>query len=383
MQGAHVDARTAALEASRTVEVRASATEGLSRAPGGVGLDWVVVVLSAVFVGGVFLDGWAHAHGRVDESFFTPWHAVFYAGYAAVALALVATLFRNRARGYPWRQALPTGYGLSLLGALVFAVGGLGDMIWHILFGIEAGVEAVLSPTHLALAFGMGLIVSGPLRAAWRRPEPASGWAARAPMVLAITLTLSLLTFFTMFAHPTVHPAAGAGRPYAGSETMGVAGILLQAGLLTGTILFVVRFCTLPGWALTLMVTLNAAAMGFLNPHGGYPLALVVAAAAAGLSADLLRAQLRLTARRPTAWRLFAFVVPATFYLCYFLALILTEGIAWSVHLWAGSIMLAGIAGWLLSYLLLPPRSLEVPHGGLRDGSPVHLSPERRDPAPV
>jgi hypothetical protein len=65
------------------------------------------------------------------------------------------------------------------------------------------------------------------------------------------------------------------------------------------------------------------------------------------------------SAAAPSAWRLFAFALPAIFYLCYFLALMLTEGIAWSVHLWVGSIVLAGIAGWLLSYLLLPPRSSE------------------------
>lgn len=79
----------------------------------------------------------------------------------------------------------------------------------------------------------------------------------------------------------------------------------------------------------------------------------------AGLLVDVLYARLRPTATTPTAWRLFAFALPATFYLCYFLALMLTEGIAWSVHLWVGSIVLAGIAGWLLSYLLLPPRSSE------------------------
>jgi hypothetical protein len=258
---------------------------------------------------------------------------------------------------------VPTGYGPSLLGALVFAVGGVGDMIWHVLFGVEVGVEAILSPTHLALAVGMGLIVTGPLRAAWRRPEPASGWAARGPVILALTSTLSLFTFFTLFAHPTVYPAAGAGSPYAGSQTMGVASILLQTGLLMGPILLGVRFCTVPAWALTLMITLNAAAMGTLSPHGGYPWALVIAAAVAGLSADGLRALLRPAAQRPTAWRLFSFAVPATFYLWYFLALRLTEGIVWSVHLWAGSITLAGIAGWLLSYLLMPPRSLEMRSG--------------------
>jgi hypothetical protein len=343
-----------------TAGVRAGATRVLERAPGGVGFDWVLAVLSATFVGGVYLDGWAHAHGRVDQSFFTPWHAVFYAGYAAVASALVAALLRGRIRGHSWRHAAPAGYGLALLGALVFAVGGVGDVTWHVLFGVEVGVEALLSPTHLALAVGMGLIVTGPLRAAWRRPEPAPGWAAGAPVVLALTSTLSLLTFFTLFAHPTVYPAAGAGSPHGGSESMGVASVLLQAGLLTGTILFGVGFCSLPSWALAPVVTLNAAAMGTLNSHGGYPLALVVAAAVAGFAADVWRARLRPALRRPTAWRLFAVAVPTTFYLCYFVALRLTEGIAWSVHVWTGSIVLAGIAGWLLSYLLLPPRSLEM-----------------------
>ncbi len=57
------------------------------------------------------------------------------------------------------------GYGLSLLGVSIFALGGVSDMIWHMLFGIEVNVDALLSPTHLLLAVGMALIVSGPLRA--------------------------------------------------------------------------------------------------------------------------------------------------------------------------------------------------------------------------
>ena len=42
-------------------------------------------------------------------------------------------------------------------------------------------------------------------------------------------------------------------------------------------------------------------------------------------------------------------------YLLYFLTLISTTGITWTVHLWLGSTVVAGIAGWLLSYLLVPP----------------------------
>jgi hypothetical protein len=336
-----------------------SATKRLSRAPHSIRFDWAIALLSAVFVGGLFLDGWAHTHGRVDQSFFTPWHAVFYAGYVATASALVVPLLRNRAQGYPWQLAVPAGYGLSLLGALIFAVGGLTDLIWHTIFGIEAGVEALLSPTHLALALGLGLIASGPVRAAWWRPGPVSGWAAQGPMLLALTSTLSVLTFFTEYAHPLVYAAAGRGHPYGGGEGLGVASVLLQTGLLMAVVLLTVRSGMLPRGGLTLIVALNATAMGFLNFSGGYPLALVVGAGVAGLLVDVLYARLRPTVTTPIAWRLFAFALPSTFYLCYFLALMLTEGIAWSVHLWVGSIMLAGIAGWLLSYLLLPPRSSE------------------------
>ena len=55
----------------------------------GARFDWVATVLAAIFTGGVFLDGWAHTHGRVDDTFFTPWHAVLYAGFLAMALLLV------------------------------------------------------------------------------------------------------------------------------------------------------------------------------------------------------------------------------------------------------------------------------------------------------
>jgi len=86
--------------------------------------DWIMSLLSAAFVGGLFLDGWAHTHGRVDDTFFTPWHAVLYGGWGACLLMLVGTLLRNVARGRSWRAALPTGYGLSLAGALLWFVAG-------------------------------------------------------------------------------------------------------------------------------------------------------------------------------------------------------------------------------------------------------------------
>jgi hypothetical protein len=50
------------------------------------------------------------------------------------------------------------------------------------------------------------------------------------------------------------------------------------------------------------------------------------------------------------------------FYLCYFAALRLMQGWQWSVHLWTGAIVLAGLVGRLLSYLTLPPQERQAAH---------------------
>lgn len=327
----------------------------------GRGYDWSVVALSCWFLGGLVLDGWAHNHVPELESFFTPWHAVFYSGFLAIAGFLTATLGRNHARGYPWRSAMPPGYELALLGVLIFMAGGVGDMIWHGLFGVEVSVEALLSPTHLALALGMTLIVSGPWRAGWRRladaGEPMPGWVVLLPVLLSVTLLLSLWAFMTQFAHPLVEPWAAAGfRPRSQNfpsirQSLGIVSILLQTGLLMGLVLLTAVRWLLPFGSLLLMFTLNALLMSFMQDHYRF----IPAAALTGLGADLLIRWLKPSRERSGALRLFAFTVPVLYYVCYFAVLILTQGIAWSIHLWTGSIVLAGVVGLLLSYLIIPP----------------------------
>ncbi|MGH7429136.1 MAG: hypothetical protein ACREJ4_12405, partial [Candidatus Methylomirabilaceae bacterium] len=131
-----------------------------------VAFDWVVIVLSAWLTVGAHLDAWAHINIPGLETFFTPWHAVLYSGYLALAAFLTGSAIRNRAAGAPWARLLPGGYVLSLLGVVIFAASGVGDMVWHLIFGIEDSLDALMSPTHLGLALGAGLMVSGPLRAA-------------------------------------------------------------------------------------------------------------------------------------------------------------------------------------------------------------------------
>jgi hypothetical protein len=321
-------------------------------------LDWIIAVLSAWFIGGAFVDGWAHTRGKVDATFFTPWHAVFYTGFLAVAGALSGALVYHRARRGTWQDALPPGYHLSLLGAAVFACGGVGDMLWHTVFGIEKDVEALVSPTHILLACGAWLMVGGPFRAAWQRQAPTvASWHGCLPLLLSLTWMLSACTFMTQIAHPIVYLWGGGTDPGAHGwlrQALGVVGMLWDTGLLLGSVLLTMRRWTLPAGALTLVVGLNAVAMGFLHSRD-YPFLPVVARIVAALGADVVYAWLQPAVQRPGAWRLFAAMVPALLTTLHFGALGLTVGVWWSVHLWAGTIVLTGLAGLLVSLLLVPP----------------------------
>ncbi|MGH8601909.1 MAG: hypothetical protein ACREXR_03760, partial [Gammaproteobacteria bacterium] len=72
-----------------------------------VAFDGVIATLSAWFLGGLYLDGWAHQHiARAElETFFTPWHAMLYSGLFASAGALGLTAFWNWRDGYPVMRA--------------------------------------------------------------------------------------------------------------------------------------------------------------------------------------------------------------------------------------------------------------------------------------
>jgi hypothetical protein len=340
-------------------------------AVGGVRYDALVAVLCAVFLGGAYLDVWAHVHVPELETFFTPWHAVFYAGFFAIAAVTVAPLLRRRVPGMPWSRALPDGYDLSVIGILVFALGGLLDMLWHIVFGIEADVEALLSPSHLVLAVGSALILTGPLRAAWRRHDAVASW----PAIVSLGLLLSVFSFFTQYAHHFGRPWPAAGnRPTAQvfatvapdpvfrnaeiqnlyvAHGFGVAAVLLQAALIAAIALLAVRRWgpRLPAGAFTVVFGMNALLIGAARDQ----LHLLPGAVAAGIVADVMLRVLSPSSARTRSVRWFALAVPASYFALYFVNVALTRGVWWSVPLWSGAIVLAGTVGWLASWLVAPP----------------------------
>src|SRR3954452_23440320 len=148
--------------------------------------DSITIILGLWLMGGVFIDGWAHNSRTLVESFFTPWHAVLYSGYAASAAWLCWLVLRQRRAGKIGRAAIPRGYELGLAGAFIFGVGGLGDMLWQTIFGIETRLKALLSPTHLLLFVGILLILTIPLRSACDSPDAVGSVPAFRPFLPAL-----------------------------------------------------------------------------------------------------------------------------------------------------------------------------------------------------
>lgn len=329
--------------------------------------DALVAVAGLGLVGGLYLDGWAHIHVPGLETFFTPWHAVLYGSFLVLVAAIIAPALVGQLRGRRWWNAIPTGYGLALLGVTLFGGGGVIDLGWHTIFGVESDTEALLSPPHLLLAIGAGLMVTTPLRSAWPRSTAPSRWATWMPPLLSLAMLLALITFFTSYAHPFADTAAATserpGNSWAADDRIeqAMGSVLLQAGILSGALLLLVRRW---GWhwppgslALLLPLTLGPVALMFDRLLAVEPLSLFIAALVAGLVADGLLRLLRPSGERPAALRGFAALLPAVLYACYLGAIALSGGIWWTVHLISGAVTLAAIAGWLVSYLILPPAS--------------------------
>jgi len=345
-------------------DIQATLTdEKTARYPaGGRRFDLIVSVLSLWILAGLYLDGSAHHHiPDLIETFFTPWHAVLYSGFAASAGLLLITQWRNVSKGYRWTHSLPKGYMTSLVGAVIFLFSGGADFLWHTAFGFEVGLEALVSPSHLALAVGGVLMISGPLRATLHRSsqQVVKGWHELLPAVLSLLGILSVLTFFNGDFAIITYPNYMAIRPPEEHtffyDIHALASVLIPSALLMGVVLFALRHWSLPPGSLTLLIVGNGLLMTWFHLKEVYPYPqILVAVVLTGLAADILYSLLKPSPVRLRALRLFAFAVPALLFALFFVILITTVGIWWSVHLWTGAVFLAGVVGLLLSFLTHP-----------------------------
>lgn len=328
-----------------------------SRTPISPLAEGIISFLTFWFVAGLFLDGWAHNHIPELETFFTPWHAVFYSGYFATTIGLLVVTLKNMKGKKKFSDAVPLGYGYALWGCSVFFIGGISDMIWHSVFGVEADIDALLSPTHLILATGLMMMFSGPLRAWILRTEKERNGSllSQLPLLLTMASAMSLVTFMTQYATFTDLDAMGL-RPVEDAaiflnQAIPLLDMMLVSVLLVGLLSIIMkRGRPAPGF-LTILLTLNIASMSYMRSHPE----VILAALAAGILGDMLLAWTMQRRDDLVRIRVCCFVLPMLLMGATTVLMLVQNGIWWSVHMWTGSVVISGMAGILQSFVAWPP----------------------------
>lgn len=320
----------------------------VQRAP----LDRRDQTLAALFglwmIVGLFLDGWAHDNQK-PESFFTPWHGVLYSGFTVAALFALHRAARGRVTGEGWRDTLPRGHGLTLVALAVFGAAAAGDLVWHELLGIEVGIEALLSPTHLLLLASGVVALSAPVRAAWLEPAERPTVREFVPVALSTALLTALVAFFVLYLSPFSNDAAGtAFERFEGQihdhpskdvgelrQQLGIASILLNSVVLAVPIAVLLRRWRTPMGTFTLVFGLLVLLFEGVAEFAQPPVA--VAGIGAGIVGDVL-------ARRHAPIWLVCGAAVSVLWLAYFALYALDEGsVAWSAELWTGATFLGAL----------------------------------------
>lgn len=325
----------------------------------GTPLDAAVAVLSLFLMAGIAFDANAHASGGLsfaEEGFLTPSHVFFYTAFLGIAAVLGVATVRRRMGGADWLDAIPAGYGVGLLGVIIFGFGGVGDFLWHSTFGFETGVEALTSPSHLMLGVGGVLFLSSPLRSTWQREGTPTG-LGMVPALVSATLALSLFVLFASLLNPATNPAVFSNDFFA--RQIGVAGFMIFPGLLVAVALHMARRFELPPGGVTLLFAGPALISAAVGVETGSVL-LVAAFLVTGLVGDLLVRLVPPTGGLST--RLFGTAVGLAFGGSYLAIAILAvdHPVAWSVHIWTGAVVLSALSGLVMSFVAVPDTTREV-----------------------
>ncbi|HEY4419600.1 MAG TPA: hypothetical protein VGN22_08780 [Pseudonocardia sp.] len=319
----------------------------------------VTTVLSVWFTLGLFLDAYAHSSFPELESFFTPWHAVFYSGFAVTAGWILWTVWGHVQEGRRGVAAVPGGYGMTIVALPVFAVSGGADLVWHEVIGIETTTNIFFSPSHLGLIGSMVVILTSPLRAAWADPELPERPSLRAllPAVLTLSFATSLVLLFLTYGNALLMSPTGVVASFSsvedGNSGMLATRIVLTSLVLLAPLLLLARRWHLPvgtatiGFAIAALI--SAVLMSFER------LTIPIAVVAAGVLVDLLAAWLRPSADRRAAFWLFGALAPLVTWAVYIGAASITTGrLPAIVEFWTGMPVITALLGWALAALMLP-----------------------------
>jgi len=166
------------------------------------------------------------------------------------------------------------------------------------------------------------------------------------------------LGFMLQFLHPFNFPwMAGsflAGHTidpnYAGA--LGIANTIVFTGVFMGLVLASVRHWVFPFGSFAAVLGLNAVAVTLM--HGEYYY-FILTGIVGGLFIDCLYKAFCSLEVKEQHIRIFGFFAPAVLFFVYMASLLIMDISPWSIHMWGGMMVIAGITGYLLTYLIIPP----------------------------
>jgi hypothetical protein len=259
---------------------------------------------------------------------------------------------------------VPSGYELTVVGLGLFAIGGVGDGIWHTVFGIETSLDALLSPTHLLMLVGMSMAGAAPIRAAWRNSETSTHSGQTLARFLAPTMSLAILctgfAFFFLYANGFNNWGMQvAYRPIDVEvpAALAVLSTLTSTVILVGALLFLLRRWDPPFGTFTIVFGVVGLFMAGLDAFEFWW--QVIAPFVGGLTADVVMEISSSRSRRRRAATA-GVAVPLVMWSVSTLAIHLAWGVSWPPELWIGQIVLAMMAGYGLSLLSHPADSHRI-----------------------
>ena len=341
--------------------------------------DWVYTLLVFLVAVGIHIDGWSHSSFGPDQSVFSEYHLLFYAGLMALGLWLFGAAFANRRAGFVGLNALPAGYKLSALGLFIFGITGVFVLGGHALFGFEVDNEALYSPTHLGLFAGWALLSIGPTRAALERQrlvDKATTQSWRTSFLNFLPALIAWASFFNVMAFVSMSlfgTSTGlmlsenrTDNSFFG-ETLGIAGILLQTATTVGALAWLSLRFKLPVGAFTLFFLLYGLYGSVLELDPSLvPVFLVV-----GVLCDGFYTLLRPSCYGPLRFHSFNVLIALSLWGTFYAFVFLTGyggGIWYTPYIWTGSVAHALAVALLVSLL--------VTSGvGLKGASPAGATP--------
>ena len=159
--------------------------------------DFAYMMVTFILSMGVYADGWSHIRWGSDQSIWSPYHVTFIGAVPTLALLLSLTSFYHWRKGHTLNKSLPQGYGIGAIGIIIFLLANPIDLLGHYLFGFEDGLEALLSPSHVALFVAWIFMLMPPLLNLLRRVRGGEqlSFANSFTGILSFTLLAASLTF--------------------------------------------------------------------------------------------------------------------------------------------------------------------------------------------